>query len=87
MSVASSDSYTGIHATRTGRKRRWIERSWSGTGPSPITTHRGTGKNVHRIKVDEKAGYILTTSTAGGLLVTDLQEDRELWSLPDVSLD
>ncbi|KAG6819969.1 hypothetical protein H0H93_006945 [Arthromyces matolae] len=68
-----------------GRKRRWIERNWSGTGPSQITTHHSTGKDVHRIKVDEKAGYIITTSSTGGLQVTDLREDRELWSLPDVS--
>ncbi|KAG5722788.1 hypothetical protein E4T56_gene8572 [Termitomyces sp. T112] len=64
-------------------KRRKIERNWSGIGPSKITVHQGTGKNVHRIKVDEKAEYILTTSITGGLLVTDLQDDRVLWSLPD----
>ncbi|KAG6852750.1 hypothetical protein C0991_009370 [Blastosporella zonata] len=65
------------------RKRRWIERNWSGTGPSKVTAHMGAGKHVHRIKVDEKAGYILTTSTIGGLSVTDLRHDKELWSLPD----
>ncbi|KAG6917274.1 hypothetical protein DXG01_003222 [Tephrocybe rancida] len=65
------------------RKRRCIERNWAGTGPSQVTAHLGAGKHVHRIKVDEKAGYILTTTTTGGLNVTDLHEDQELWSLPN----
>jgi hypothetical protein len=39
---------------------------------------------VHRIKVDEKAGYILTTKSDGGLIVTDLEEDVVLWSLSPV---
>ena len=41
---------------------------------------------VHRIKVDEKAGYILTTHSDGGLTVTDLGEDVVLWSLPPARL-
>ncbi|KAG6830268.1 hypothetical protein H0H92_001534 [Tricholoma furcatifolium] len=40
-------------------------------------------ESVHRIKVDEKAGYILTTTSDGGLFVTDLQSNQELWSLPN----
>ena len=39
---------------------------------------------VHRIKVDELAGYIMMTFDKGGLLVTDLNEDAVLWSLPQV---
>ncbi|GLB36880.1 hypothetical protein LshimejAT787_0311670 [Lyophyllum shimeji] len=65
------------------RKRYLIEKSWSGNAPSRVTPHHGSGKFVHRIKVDEKAGYILTTSSVGGLKVIDMQDDRELWSLPD----
>ena len=37
---------------------------------------------VHRIKTDELAGYILMTFDKGGLLVTDLNDDFILWSLP-----
>ncbi|KAF8060699.1 hypothetical protein FPV67DRAFT_1511167 [Lyophyllum atratum] len=65
------------------RKRYYIEKSWSGKEPSDVTSHESAGKFVHRIKVDEKAGYILTTSSVGGLTVTDLQDDLKLWSLPD----
>ncbi|KAF5376923.1 hypothetical protein D9615_007333 [Tricholomella constricta] len=65
------------------RKRYCIEQSWSGRAPSAVTPHPSAGKFVHRIKVDEKAGYILTTSSVGGLSVTDLHGDQELWSLPD----
>ena len=39
---------------------------------------------VHRTKVDELAGYIMTTASQGGLLVTDLNKDRILWALPTV---
>ena len=39
---------------------------------------------MHRIKVDEKAGIILTTSQVGGLLVRDLESDEVLWELPVV---
>ena len=72
----------------SGRKRLEIQRSWKGTGPSTLIQHTSTSPElthmVHRIKVDELAGYIMTTSNKGGLLVTDLNEDRVLWALPQV---
>jgi hypothetical protein len=35
------------------------------------------------MKVDEKAGYIITTSkTEQGLIVSDLTQNQVLWSLP-----
>lgn len=71
--------------TSPGRKRYAIEQSWSGKRPIEIATINGGGNFVHRIKVDEMAGYILTTSSAGGLFVTDLATDEVLWSLPSVS--
>ncbi|KAF8148668.1 hypothetical protein B0H34DRAFT_736501 [Crassisporium funariophilum] len=66
------------------RKRLDIQHSWAGKGPSAIVEYHSTSKHryVHRIKVDELGGYIMTTSKGGGLLVTDLNDDEVLWSLP-----
>ncbi|KAF8221886.1 hypothetical protein L208DRAFT_1325601 [Tricholoma matsutake] len=65
------------------RRRLDITNAWSGTKvPSTIRHHHAPANTVHRIKVDEIAGYILTTSWDGGLRVTDLDEDVVLWSLP-----
>ncbi|KIM47186.1 hypothetical protein M413DRAFT_440688 [Hebeloma cylindrosporum] len=77
------------------RRRKLVEQSWAGHAPSSLlpsprspdpplanvnqNTHR---YRVHRIKVDEKAGIILTTSQVGGLLVRDLESDEVLWELP-----
>ncbi|KAJ7590823.1 hypothetical protein C8J56DRAFT_933972 [Mycena floridula] len=41
-----------------------------------------TGREVHRIKVDERRGIILTTSRHGGLRVVEMHSDKLLWSLP-----
>ncbi|RXW18353.1 hypothetical protein EST38_g7509 [Candolleomyces aberdarensis] len=41
-----------------------------------------TNEKVHRIKVDEKNGFFLTTSRAGGLVVRDVESKRVLWELP-----
>ena len=71
----------------SGRKRIQIQHNWKGKGPSFLTEHKSTSQwpyMVHRIKVDELAGYIMTTFDKGGLLVTDLNEDVLLWSLPQV---
>ena len=72
----------------SGQKRIQIQRNWKGKGPSILTEHKSTSLwsyMVHRIKVDELAGYIMMTFDKGGLLVTDLNEDFILWSLPQVS--
>lgn len=71
----------------SGRKRIQIQRNWKGKGPSILTEHKSTSQfshRVHRIKVDELAGYIMMTFDKGGLLVIDLNEDFILWSLPQV---
>jgi hypothetical protein len=34
---------------------------------------------VHRIKVDQKEGFVITTCYTGGLYVTDINTDRVLW--------
>lgn len=80
-----------------GRRRKFIENSWAGYAPSSIipsprsqdppleNVHQNNhGRRVHRIKVDEKAGIILTTSQLGGLVVRDIESDEVLWELPVV---
>ena len=57
--------------------RRWIriQRNWIAKGPFVLTEHKSTSQwsyMVHRIKVDELAGCIMTTFDKRGLLVTDL---------------
>lgn len=47
-------------------------------------SYTATGTRVHRIKVDELYGYVITTSADGGLQVTDIAEDEVLWALPKV---
>ena len=42
-------------------------------------------KNVHRIKADERNGFVLTTHRDGGLVVTDIHTKEILWCLPKVS--
>ena len=42
-------------------------------------------KNVHRIKVDERNGFVLTTHRDGGLIVSDIRTKEILWCLPKVS--
>ena len=69
--------------------RRWIQiqRNWKAKGPFVLTEHKSTSQwsyLVHRIKVDELAGCIITTFDKRGLLVTDLNENFILWSLPQV---
>ncbi|KAI0079285.1 hypothetical protein K474DRAFT_683461 [Panus rudis PR-1116 ss-1] len=57
--------------------------SWAGRGPVEIKALTECSFNVHRIKVDEEAGIVLTTHTTGGLRVTDLETDKLLWALPE----
>jgi hypothetical protein len=85
------------HDVDVGRRRTFVEHSWAGNAPSSVlpsprsldspvvNVHQNSHKyRVHRIKVDEKAGIILTTSQVGGLLVRDLESDEVLWELPVV---
>lgn len=60
---------------------RWI-------GKLPGHPHRvtlpGRRKSVYKIKVDEEAGYVITTFTDGGLVVSDIHDHRVLWALHEV---
>ncbi|KAK0213128.1 hypothetical protein DFS33DRAFT_1286692 [Desarmillaria ectypa] len=64
-----------------------IKRAWKGKSPSSArrlayaSLHR---QDVHRIKVDEWAGIIITTYRNGGLAVADIATNRVLWSLPSL---
>ncbi|KAI5832332.1 hypothetical protein K523DRAFT_298387 [Schizophyllum commune Tattone D] len=64
------------------RRRVDIRRSWRGRAPAKSSVYTATGTRVHRIKVDELYGYVITTSADGGLQVTDIVEDEVLWALP-----
>jgi hypothetical protein len=55
-----------------------------GRGPSRSIEYRATGTNVHSFKVDDRAGYIISTLNDGGLRVADLMKNEVLWSLPEV---
>ncbi|KAF9482975.1 hypothetical protein BDN70DRAFT_892163 [Pholiota conissans] len=78
-------------------KRKTLGRAWSARAPStilpspPSTTQtpfplnirqRNAYRRVHRIKVDENAGLVMTTTAVGGLVVRDLETDEVLWELP-----
>ncbi|PPQ66349.1 hypothetical protein CVT24_007186 [Panaeolus cyanescens] len=87
-SLYSERTWLGITNWREFcQRRRQIDNSWIGKGPSSVVQyqkHRDSEhyRRVHRIKVDEKAGYLINTSQIGGLAVTDLETDEILWSLP-----
>ncbi|KAJ7492108.1 hypothetical protein FB451DRAFT_1217016 [Mycena latifolia] len=62
-----------------------IRDAWRGETPSCVTVHKSSqtlGNKVHRIKADEQRGFVIVTSSTGGVLVVDLDEDKLLWSLP-----
>jgi F-box-like len=85
-SIFPARTLAGVHDWKGFcRRRRLIDRSWCGNGPSLINKFTATGGTVHRIKIDESAGYIITTSKRGGLYVTDLLQNELLWSLPEAS--
>ncbi|KAE9407968.1 hypothetical protein BT96DRAFT_986195 [Gymnopus androsaceus JB14] len=60
-----------------------VDRAWAGKASSRYISYSSSGFAVHRHKVDEKAGIIITSFRHGGLVVTDLLENEILWSLPD----
>ncbi|KAG7446560.1 uncharacterized protein BT62DRAFT_1076116 [Guyanagaster necrorhizus] len=67
------------------RRQIGIKFAWKGKSPSSArrlayaSLHR---QDVHRLKVDERAGIIMTTYRNGGLAVADIATNRILWSLP-----
>ncbi|KAG2116175.1 hypothetical protein DEU56DRAFT_173770 [Suillus clintonianus] len=66
------------------QRRLQIERGWRGKAPSVARELNATGKFVHRMKVDEKEKFVITTRHTGGLSVTDYNTDRVLWATTHV---
>ncbi|KAK7030833.1 hypothetical protein VNI00_013941 [Paramarasmius palmivorus] len=69
------------------QRRAQLEKAWNGLAPSRLVKYTATGRSVHRIKVDEINGFIITSYTdrasrATGLIVSDMSKDDVLWSLP-----
>ncbi|KAI6012770.1 hypothetical protein F5J12DRAFT_685805, partial [Pisolithus orientalis] len=64
------------------RREFQMEWGWRGKVPPCIEELPASGTSVHRIKVDEDLGLVITTGQRGGLLVTDLKGNTPLWGLP-----
>ncbi|KAI0287198.1 hypothetical protein BC826DRAFT_1119604 [Russula brevipes] len=62
-----------------------LRNNWEGNGRVVARLVTPPGGDVHRIKVDEKAGLCITTRMLGGLSVIHLFSSALLWSLPPVS--
>lgn len=71
-------------ASLVQRKLR-MENNWQGREQPNLVTMSSSGHTVHRIKVDESRGLIITTHQYGGLVVNDLDKNQILWTLPPVS--
>jgi hypothetical protein len=68
-----------------GRRRKLIEKAWEGKSSSKILGWKKMQSAVHRIKVDEEQGLIITTHRHGGLYVTDMDANQNvIWALPRV---
>ncbi len=73
-----------IFRTTLGRRSHQLRVNWEGNGQVVARLLRPPGSDVHRLKVDEKAGILITTHMLGGLSVTHLFSGVLLWSLPRV---
>ena len=67
-----------------GRRFCQLRKNWAGDGRVVARLVTPSGGDVHRIKVDEKAGICITTRMFGGLVVTHLFSGAVLWTLPSV---
>ncbi|KAH9032737.1 hypothetical protein EDB84DRAFT_130016 [Lactarius hengduanensis] len=59
-----------------------LRNNWEGKGRAVARVLSPPGSNVHRIKVDEKAGICITTHMFGGISVIHLFSSTVLWCLP-----
>ncbi|KAI9444179.1 hypothetical protein H4582DRAFT_1067846 [Lactarius indigo] len=59
-----------------------LRKNWGGKGRAVVRVLSPPGSNVHRIKVDEKAGICITTHMFGGISVIHLFSSTVLWCLP-----
>jgi len=67
-----------------GRRCFQLRTNWEGNGRVVPRLVTPPGSDIHRIKVDEKAGICITTRILGGLAVTHLFSGVLLWSLSPV---
>lgn len=72
------------YIARPGRVRFSVEANWAGYGDVGWQAFFKDQPDVHRIKVDEELGIIITTHQEGGLTVRDLDTNELLWALPPV---
>ncbi|KAI6017465.1 hypothetical protein EDC04DRAFT_2576716 [Pisolithus marmoratus] len=79
---SSQASCSGTNWKSFCRREFQIEWGWRGKAPAYVKELSASGTDVHRIKVDEELGLVITTGRRGGLLVTDLKGNGPLWGLP-----
>ena len=77
--------YLCLTSRDPGQCRLPVEATWARFGYHPLRLLVEASGDVHRIKVDEERGLIITTHTSGGLTVTDMETEQVLWSLAPVS--
>ncbi|KAI0759997.1 hypothetical protein BD413DRAFT_487088 [Trametes elegans] len=63
------------------RKYFQLQKNWTGAGSGTPKFYGGHPYDVHRIKVDEKHGLVITTHEFGGLTVFDMETTKVLWRL------
>ncbi|KZP28040.1 hypothetical protein FIBSPDRAFT_947948 [Athelia psychrophila] len=59
-----------------------MENNWQGREQPSVRVLSSSGSTVHRIKIDENRGLVITTLEHGGVVVNDLDKNEVLWSLP-----
>ena len=82
--LSAADSESTVLILILGRRSLQLHMSWEGNGRVVARLSRPPGSDVHRLKVDEKVGILITTHMLGGLSVTHLFSGVLLWSLPRV---
>jgi hypothetical protein len=62
------------------------ELRWMGKLPGKPSRVKvpGTVGSVYNFTIDEEAGYVISTFTSGGLVVSDIHNHRTLWFLDEV---
>ncbi|KAH9000897.1 hypothetical protein EDB86DRAFT_3133123 [Lactarius hatsudake] len=70
------------HSHCEGHRSFQLHKNWEGKGRAVARVLSPPGSNVHRIKVDEKAGICISTNMFGGISVIHLFSSTILWCLP-----
>lgn len=72
-----------------GHDQLALDHNWEGRGSPPAEGFlHATGVNVHRFKIDMDRGFVITTHTNGGLVVSPLDPQRvePIFQISNVSL-